>query len=152
MEYIGFSVWFMVIHCAAYVLAGVFALKISKDLYEGKNRKVDYLRDMSDPVESAHVKKWFFPAQLVRGLLLSLIAYPVLDYLSGAAFFPRFAFFFLLLFLGTHIACAAPCSDNIEGGVYLKEKYLRKGTFFKFQTEMIIYSTLAASAASWLLF
>lgn len=75
--------------------------------------------------------KWFIPAQLIRGLLLSLVLYPIITPLGELSFFLRLVFFFGLVFIYTHIASAAPCSDNIEGFVYLKERYLNKTMFIK---------------------
>ena len=48
MQYLMFSFWFILIHTIAYTISGMLALKISKDLYEEKNRFLDFLRDMSD--------------------------------------------------------------------------------------------------------
>jgi len=42
MEYLVFSFWFMIIHTAAYMLAGILTLRISKDIYEGKSRLMDF--------------------------------------------------------------------------------------------------------------
>ncbi len=84
---------------------------------------MSYVRDMSDAGERRHVQRWFFPAQLVRGLL----------------------------FFYTHIACAAPCSDNIEGLVYMKARYFDTTAFFKYQLEMLMYSVLFAAGGAWLL-
>lgn len=92
MQYLVFSLWFIVIHALAYTLAGMLALRISKDIYEGKSRLMDYLRDMSDEKESKHVQKWFIPGQIVRGLLLSIILYPILVPLGELSFGVRFLF------------------------------------------------------------
>ena len=78
MSYIVFSMLFIVIHTVSYTLAGIIALKVSKDLYENKQRIIDYLRDMSVKEESRHVEKWFLPAQLARGALMSVVLYPIL--------------------------------------------------------------------------
>jgi len=92
MEYLVFSFWFMIIHTAAYMLAGILALRISKDIYEGKSRLMDYLRDMSVEDESKHVQKWILLSQLLRGLLMSVVLYPVLAPLREIPFGLRFAF------------------------------------------------------------
>jgi len=52
-----FSLWFTLIHVLSYTLAGMLALRISNDIYEGKSRMMDYLRDMSNEKESKHVQK-----------------------------------------------------------------------------------------------
>ena len=150
--YLTFSLLFMVIYTGAYIAAGATTLRISRDIYEGKARLMDYLNDMGDTEERSHVSRWFFPANLLRGLLLSLIVWPVLIPLGGLELWVRSAFFFLLLFLATHLASAAPCPDNIEGFVYLKRRYFSWSAFGRFQFEMITYSLLAAILTAWLLF
>ncbi|HED23782.1 MAG TPA: hypothetical protein ENN91_01495 [Firmicutes bacterium] len=152
MNYILFSLWFTLVHIISYTLAGVLALRISKDIYEGKSRLMDYLRDMSVQSESRHVQKWFIPGQIVRGIILSVVLYPVLGFLGEISFGLRFLFFFGLMFGYTHLASAAPCSDNIEGLIYLKERYINRSIFLKFHYEMIIYSVVLALAVSLLLF
>ncbi len=142
MGYLMFSFWFMVIHTAAYVAAGVIALKISKDIYEGKGRFADFLRDMSDPGESKHVQKFFLPAQLLRGLLMSIALYPVLGLLGDLSFGLRFLFWAGLMLIYTEISSAVPFPTNIEGFVYMKHRYLKTPKIWKFWLEIIIYSVL----------
>ncbi len=152
MNYVLFSVWFMVIHAAAYTGAGVIALAISKDIYKGKARIMDYLRDMNDPEDNAYVTKRFFPAQLLRGLLMSIVLYPVLEHLGSLSPVLRILFFFGLTFIYTHIGSAAPCPDNIEGYVYMKKRYENRALFWRFQLEMTMYSLLVSFASGLLLF
>jgi len=113
---------------------------------------MDYLRDMSVEDERKHVQKWVFPSQLLRGLLISVVLYPVLAPLGEIAFGLRFAFLTGLMFVYTHLACAAPGPDNIEGFVYLKERFFKKSAFLKFQFEMIIYSLILGFVTSYFLF
>lgn len=152
MEYFLFSLRFTFFHVLSYTIAGMLALRISKDIYDGKSRLMDYLRDMSDEKESKNVRKWFIPGQILRGILLSIILYPILVPLGEMSFGLRFLFFAGLMFVYTHVACAAPCPDNIEGLIYIKERYIKKLSFFKFQFEMIIYSLLLGFLASYFLF
>ncbi len=153
MTWAAFSFWFMLIHTAAYMLAGALALAtFSKDVYEGRGRILDYQRDTSVEEERAHISRWLFPAQFLRGLLMSVVLYPVLAGLGELSFLSRFGFFAGLAFVFTHIACASPCSDNIEGAVYMKPGYFDRTAFWKFQLEMMIYSVLLAAAAAQFLF
>ena len=152
MDYLWFSLKFAAIHAAAYTLAGGIILVISKEIYEGKSRLMDYVRDMSDDAESMHVKRWFFPAQLARGVLLSLPLYPVMGPMSEAGFGLQALFLGGLAFVYTHIASASPSPDNIEGFVYLKARYFRNSAFLKYQLEMLMYSVLFALFGAWLLF
>lgn len=142
----------MTYHTKAYLLAEVIALKTSNDIYQGKERSMDYLRDMSSEQESKHVQRWVFPLQLLRGLLMSIVLYPVLDPIGEMSFVLRFLFIVGLLFIYTHLSSVAPCLDNIEGFIYMKERYIKKSAFLNFQREMIIYSLLMGILFSWLLF
>ncbi|MCP1715462.1 hypothetical protein J2T58_001327 [Methanocalculus alkaliphilus] len=151
-EYLRFSLLFMLIHAGAYMIAGALILRVSSDIYEGKSRLMDYLNDMSVAEEAGHVTRWFLPGNLLRGLLLSLVLYPILTPLGELDPILRFLFFFGLAFVYTHIGSAAPCPDNIEGLIYMKRKYLSRSGFLKFQSEMLLYSLIFAAGAAWLLF
>jgi hypothetical protein len=152
MQYVLFTLWFTLLHAAAYTIAGALVLKISKDVYEGKTRLMSYLRDMSDETERGHVQRWFFPAQLLRGAAMSVVLYPILDSIDALGFGQRFAFLGGLMFVYTHVACAAPGPDNVEGFVYLKPHLFDRTSFLKFQLEMVTYAMLFGVAGAWLLF
>ncbi|WP_409227309.1 hypothetical protein [Gudongella sp. SC589] len=152
MKYIVFSMLFTLIHTISYTLAGMIALKVSKDLYEDKQRVIDYLRDMSVKEESKHVEKWFIPAQLVRGILMSVVLYPILGVLGEIAFVIRALFLGGLMFIYTDLACAVPFPHNIEGLVYMKPRYIRGNASIKLFLEMFIYSVIFGLAAGWFLF
>ncbi len=152
MQYITFSLWFTVIHVIAYTLAGVIALKLSKDLYKEKERILDYLRNMSDEKESKHVQKWFLPAQLLRGLILSIVLWSIIGLLGDLSFGIRFVFLASLLFFYTDFASAVPFNNNIEGFVYMKPKYVKKGSFWKLYLETIIYSITVGAVTGGILF
>ena len=111
-----------------------------------------YLRDMSDEQERGHVQTMFLPAQLLRGILMSLVLLPILPALEELSFLLRFTFLGGLAFIFTHLSSASPCPDNIEGYVYMKERYFNKTAFLKFQGEMLLYSVVFAGIAAWLLF
>ena len=152
MDYLIFILGFTLIHMAAYTIAGALTLKISKEVYEGKSRLMIYLRDMSDEQERGHVQTMFLPAQLLRGILMSLVLLPILPALGELSFVLRSTFLGGLAFIFTHLSSASPCPDNIEGYVYMKERYFNKSTFLKFQGEMLLYSVVFASFTAWLLF
>ncbi|MFP3897014.1 MAG: hypothetical protein ACLFV5_09320 [Anaerolineales bacterium] len=147
-----FSLLFTLVHTGAYVIAGMLALKVSEDLYHGENRLLDFVNDMSDPGQSGRTQKWFVLGQLLRGLLLSIVLYPVLESLGELSFGLRCAFMAGLMFVYTDFASAVPFPHNIEGFVYLKDRYLSREAFWKLQFEIIIYSLLFGLFAAWLLF
>ncbi|NBI05576.1 hypothetical protein [Senegalia massiliensis] len=142
MEHIKFSLFFVLSHVLSYLIAGVIALKISKDIYESRKRLCSFLRDMSNKEESLHVSRYFMPAQILRGFLMSIVLYPFIYNLVEFSFMLKFLFFSGLMFIYTHIAATSPFIDNIEGYVYFKSEYLKKKAILKFQLEMILYSIL----------
>lgn len=152
MQYLRFSGFFILAHFISYMIAGVISYRISKDLYEGENRLLDFLKDMANNEENAEVAKTSMPAQLLRGVLLSIVFFPVLNEIASVSFLVRAIFFAGLMFIYTDLASAMPFPDTIEGYVYLKKKYLKTSAFWKMQFEMIIYSILFGLLASWLAF
>lgn len=152
MKYLMFSLGFIIIHVVSYTFAGVVALKLSKALYKEKERLLDYVRDMSDESNKKHVEKWFLPAQVLRGLLLSVVMYPILDSLGEISFMLRALFLGSLMFIYTDVASATPFPHNIEGLVYMKSEYLNISAAGKLYLETAIYSTVFGFLASWTLF
>lgn len=57
-----------------------------------------------------------------------------------------------MIFVYTDFASAIPFPYNIEGFIYLKERYLKKGAFWKLQFEMIVFSSIFGLVAAWILF
>jgi len=152
MEYLVFSALFAVIHTVSYTVAGMIALPLSKSVYEGPGRLLDYLKDMADPQEKQSVQRRVLPMQLVRGVLLSVVIYPILGPVGELSFLLRFLFFGGLVFVYTDLASADPFPCNIEGYVYIKDRYRSSSTFAKMQAEMLIYSVLFGLAVSAFLF
>ncbi|MDY6826792.1 MAG: hypothetical protein SVV67_06410 [Bacillota bacterium] len=56
------------------------------------------------------------------------------------------------MFVYIHLAAVSPAPDNIEGLIYLKEKYINRSAFLKFHFDMLAYSILLALAVSLFLF
>lgn len=152
MGSLSFVASFTLIHAAAYTLAGAIALRVSPDMYREKGRVLDYLRDMSNETESAHVTKWFFPAQILRGVLLAIVLLPIVGLLGQISFAARFAFFAGLLIFYADFASAVPFNGNIEGFVYMKPRYLQSGKVWKFYLETVLYAVIVGAAAAGLLF
>lgn len=151
MEYLQFSLWFTIFHTFSYLFAGAIALKISGDLYKGKNRLLDFIRDMDDKEESGHVQRYFIPAQIFRGVIMSIVFYPILGVLTELSFVYLFLFIGGLMFLFTDFASAIPFANNIEGFVYMRKKYLKKDSFWKLYFETFVYSLVFALLLSWFL-
>lgn len=149
MSYLIFTVLFAIGHIISYVIAGMLALSFfGKSAYEGEDRLFDFLRDMADPEQNKKVQKLMLPSQFLRGVLMSLVFYPILDPLMDLSFISRFVFFSGLAFVFTDFASAVPFPGNIEGYVYLKDKYRQNRGFFFSQGEMLIYSLLLGLVTS----
>ena len=129
MHYLIFIILFVFFHLTSYTLAGALSLKMSKDIYESKQRHCDFLRDMSDKEESRHVTVYFLPAQIIRGLLMSLVLVPLLPAIIQLSLLMRLLFFGGMMFIFTHFAAASPFPDNLEGLVYFKQRYIGKKFF-----------------------
>ncbi len=152
MEYLKFSLLFILIFCGAYLVAGLLAYRISHELYHGENRLLDFLKNMADPAENARVAKLAIRLQILRGFLLSIVLYPIIGFLGELSYLLRFIFLAGLMFIYTDFASAIPFPHNIEGFIYMKDRYLQKSAFWKLQFEMIVFSLLFGSISGWLLF
>jgi hypothetical protein len=152
MEYIRFSLLFTLVHAGAYLIAGLLAYRISHDLYQGENRLLDFLKNMADKSENARVARRSLPLQLLRGLLLSIVLYPIMGMLGDLPFGLRFVFLASLMFVYTDFASAIPFPHNIEGFIYMKDRYLKKSAFWKLQFEMIVFSVIFGLVSGWILF
>jgi hypothetical protein len=152
MEYVKFSLLFVLVHTGSYFIAGSLAYRISRDLYQGENRLLDFLKDMGDKSENARVAKLTLPSQLLRGFLLSVVLYPIMGLMGDLSYLLRFVFLASLMFVYTDFASAIPFPHNIEGFIYLKDRYLKKSAFWKLQFEMIVFSLLFGLVSSWILF
>ena len=151
MNYLFFSLTFTGLHALAYMGAGLVAFNISSDLYQGKERLLDFLVDPEEEGEGGFTLKKVIPAQIIRGLIMSVVLYPILGFLSEISFLAQFLFFGGLTFVYTDLSSADPFPSNIEGWVYMKKDYLSKEAFWKIQTEMIIYSGIFGLLSAWLL-
>lgn len=153
MDYLWFSLWFTVLHLGSYMVAGMVTLQFTKDLYQGDDALFSpFMRDVAQPAERQWQGIVLWPAQLLRGALMSVVLYPVLTPLSELGAVTRFGFLFGLMFVYADLAAATPFPNNIEGLVYLKRRFLRPDVFWRIQSETLIYSLLFASLAGWLAF
>lgn len=151
-DYLIFIIGFIIIHTLAYIVAGAIALKMSGDLYREQARVMDFNRDMSNKRESSHVEKYFIPAQIIRGLLMAIVLIPIVNLLGGISFIPRFAFLAGIMIIYADLACANPFSHNIEGFVYMKERYLDRKILPKLYFETFTHGILFGILSAWLLF
>lgn len=153
MEYITFVAGFAAIHLGAYILAGVITQQFSREYYAGPAAVfAPFLRDMSDPRESAIVTRRMVPAQLLRGLLMALVLVPILAALGELPGALRVAFLGGLMFVYADLSSAVPFSNTIEGWVYMKRQFVQPRVVLRVQAEAVLYSVIFGAVAGWLLF
>ena len=153
MDYLWFTLWFTAIHLGAYIVAGVVTLRFTRDLYEGEDALFGaFLRDLADPVERQRQGIVMWPAQVLRGALMSVVLYPVLPTLSELSSLSRFGFLFGLMFVYADLAAATPFPNTIEGIVYLRQRFVRPDVFWRIQGEALLYSLVFAGLAGWIAF
>lgn len=151
--YLRFSFVFAILHILCYIIAGIIDFQLAQKMYVGKDRLYKaFFRDMKDTKERARIAKLLIPSQLLRGILMSVVIYPILPYLSELSFGLRFLFLFGLMFVYADFGSAIPFSNTIEGLVYLKKEFVKKSVFWTIQLEAIIYSVLFGLLSGWLLF
>lgn len=152
LDYAVFSLLFFVIHLFCYVIAGLFDLQISRRFYGGKSRLyASFLRDTDDIAESKRIAKILVPSQFVRAVLMSVVLYPILPFLTSLNTGLQFIFMASLMFVYADFASAVPFSNTIEGVVYMKKQFVRKEVFWTIQLEAILYSLSFGALAAWLL-
>jgi hypothetical protein len=151
MSHLLFLGGFALIHTVCYALAGILALSISGTLYRGPNRRMDFLRDASDPTEARRLQRWAIPWQLARGFMLALVFLPVLDPLRSIGAWTQFLFLFGVMFIVADLASSVPFPGNLEGFIYMRDKYLKPGVYWKLHAESALYSLMLAASVGWLL-
>ena len=143
MIYLKFSLLFFAVHFACYITAGVIDLQLAKKMYSGKDRLYkSFFRNMEDKQESMRIARLLIPSQFVRAILMSLVLYPILPFLTQLSFGMQFLFMSSLMFVYADFSSAIPFSNTIEGLVYLKKEFVEKKVFWTIQLEAIIYSVL----------
>lgn len=109
-------------HVTTYFLAGAIAYPLlTKEYYVGQNPIFAvFLRTEADADLWGHVVRWFLPAQILRGLLISAVLYPLFDTLRTWTFTKRwFLISGLIIGLGFW-AAAVPAPGTIEGMIYMR--------------------------------
>ncbi len=121
-RYAVFSAKVVAAHVTTYFLAGaIFYQFLTKAFYTGPNPIfAAFMRTESEPELWAHVVTWFLPAQILRGVLMAAVLYPLFDTLKTWPFGRRFVWIagVYLVFGLWSAAGAAP--GTIEGMVYMR--------------------------------
>jgi hypothetical protein len=155
VDYLLFTIGFTAIHVVVYTIAGIIVLRVPGvgQMYGGGGALFGaFMRDSEDPAEARRLGRLLIPSQVLRGVLMSLVLFPVLGAVGDIHLGLRFLFFTGLFFVYADFGSAIPFANTIEGLVYLKERFVRPEVFFKIQVEAVTYSIVAGFLIAWLLF
>jgi len=121
-RFAAFAVKVTAAHVTTYFLAGAIAYPLlTKEFYVGPNPIFAvFMRTEAEPALWSHIVRWFLPAQILRGVLIAGVLYPLFDTLKAWSFGRRF-----LLLAGLYVvlgfwAATVAAPGTIEGMVYLR--------------------------------
>jgi len=143
-QYIRFTIIFILAHLISYLVMGGISYQLFyKPFWEGQNPLfAPFMRTIIEPELWKHTTVWQIPGQILRGLLMSIVLYPVLNKIIELSFIRRYLFIGGLLYIFAHFASSAPSPANIEGFIYMRPEFVN-AFFLKGQPEMIMYSLFA---------
>ena len=109
-------------HVTTYFVAGIiFYQLLTKDFYTGPNPIfATFMRTEAEPALFAHVLTWFIPAQILRGVLMAAVLYPLFDTLKTWSFGRRFLWIASVYLVFSFWSAAGAAPGTIEGMVYLR--------------------------------
>ena len=122
-----------------YFLAGaVFYPLLTKPYYEGPNPIFAvFLRTEADTGLWAHVVNWFLPAEILRGILIAAVIYPLYDVLKAWRFLKRFLYVASLYLVLGFWAATGASPGTLEGMVYLRP-FITPEVHLRVQPEIIL--------------
>jgi hypothetical protein len=122
-----------------YFLAGaVFYPLLTKPYYEGPNPIFAvFLRTEADMGLFAHVVNWFLPAEILRGILIAAVLYPLYDILKAWSFLKRFLYVASLYLVLGFWAATVPAPGTLEGMVYMRP-FITPAVHLRVQPEIIL--------------
>jgi hypothetical protein len=122
-----------------YFLAGaVFYPLLTKPYYEGPHPICSvFLRTEADLELWAHVVNWFLPAEILRGILIAAVLYPLYDILKAWPFLKRFLYVASLYLVLGFWAATVAAPGTLEGMVYMRP-FITPEVHLRVQPEIIL--------------
>jgi len=122
-----------------YFLAGaVFYALLTKPYYVGPNPIfASFLRTEADRQLWAHVVNWFLPAEILRGVLIAAVFYPLYDVLKAWSFVKRFLYVASLYLVLGFWAATVAAPGTLEGMVYMRP-FITPEVHLRVQPEIIL--------------
>ncbi len=139
-----------ILYVLAYFVSGAIAYPLlTKPFYMGSDPFFNFLRNEQNAIEWSHTMTWMLPVQLLRGALIVSAFLPFRETLRTRHYWPRTWIIAGVLFVLFHLASVAPSPSNIEGFLYLKERYFGLRPFLLTQPEMILQTVSFAMGFSY---
>jgi len=138
-RFLSFAAKVIAAQVTTYFLAGaVFYRLLTKTYYEGPNPIfATFMRTQANMGLWLHVVNWFLPAEILRGLLIAAVLYPLYDILKTWSFRKRFLYVAgLYLVLGFWAATVA-APGTLEGIVYM-QPFITPEVHLRVQPEIIL--------------
>lgn len=125
-------------HVTTYFLAGALAYNfLTKEFYIGPNPIfAAFMRTEAQPELWAHVVRWFLPTQILRGLLMAIVLYPLFDALKAWSFGKRYLLIAALYLVPGFWGATVAAPGTIEGMVYLRP-FITPEVHLRVQPEVI---------------
>lgn len=121
-----------------YFLAGaVFYPLLTKPYYEGPNPIFAiFLRTEANMGLFAYVVSWFLPAEILRGILIAAVLYPLYEILKAWSFLKRFLYVASLYLVLGFWAATVAAPGTVEGMVYM-QPFISPEAHLRVQPEII---------------
>ena len=122
-----------------YFLAGaVFYPLLTKPYYEGPHPIFAvFLRTEADLKLWPHVVDWFLPAEILRGILIAAVFYPLYDILKDWSFLKRFIYVASLYLVLGFWAATVAAPGTLEGMIYMRP-FITPEVHLRVQPEIIL--------------
>jgi hypothetical protein len=137
-------------HALTYFIVGALAYQLlTKEFYIGPDPIfAAFMRTETEPELWTHVERWFFPAQILRGLLIAAVLYPFFATLNGWSFAKRFLSISSLYLVLGFWAAAGASPGGIEGMVYMRP-FITPAVHFKVQPEIVVQGLALGALVAW---
>jgi hypothetical protein len=125
-------------HVTTYFLAGALAYNLlTKEFYTGPHPIfAAFLRTEGEPELWSHAVRWFLPAQILRGVLIAAVLYPLFDTLKAWSFGKRYLLIAALYIVLGFWAASVAAPGTLEGMVYMRP-FITTQVHLKVQPEII---------------
>jgi len=138
-RFMSFVAKIMAAQVTTYFLAGaVFYPLLTKPYYEGPNPIFAvFLRTEADMGLWTHVVNWFLPVEILRGILIAAVLYPLYDTLKAWSFRKRFFYVASLYLVLGFWAATAAAPGTLEGMVYMRP-FITPAVHLRVQPEIVL--------------